>query len=134
MTTNLLDVFNKTKENSIAPSTIKRYKTYYKQYMNFIPTVQGADPPLPITLKNFKLFLARLQLHEATYNTMCAAIVSIRYYCKINGWTEALRSEEISQFRKGYKRQVLGGWSSTTFLRYTQFNDEETAEEIQRLF
>ena len=109
MTEEFLRVFEQTRKNSLSEGTRKAYKYHIQEYETFIRTVQGADPPYPITLKNFKIYLANKQLKNLSYNSICSSIVAIRNYCKTHDWVEPLHSTEITDFRKGLKRLLLGG-------------------------
>ena len=94
----LLQLFNKTKENALAPKTLKLYKARFNLFINFMKQYYKNIPPEPITLNKLKIYLAYRVKKNCLYNTICSDITAFSYY---------FRKNNLEDITENYAWQVL---------------------------
>lgn len=105
----LLESFNETLMNTVTQTTYKMYQSRYNKYIKTISTIQGSDPPEPVTSLNLKLYLEYRKQNGKTFNSICADISAIGYFCRANNFFDVTTESFVSQFKKGTKRLLKAG-------------------------
>ena len=93
----LLNIFNETRKQALAPKTIKAYEQHFHKYENFMRTNCPLTSPEPVTLRNLKLFLAYRYNEHCSFNTVCADITAFAYYFRSNHLQDLTQDPDIRE-------------------------------------